>query len=258
MAITAEDIQNQTFSIDRRGYNVDEMDVFLERVAQEVDALNNEIASLRQQLAEMSSSPAVQAEPTIMQNADLAAKDARIAELERRLEEKSSDDSVIAQALIVAQRTADEIISKSKAEAEQTRRNAEEEARRILDKAGAEKQRVVEHINDLNESREQIRIQYQDLLKEFITVATQRLTEIGGDITEGFSMPELSDDSADQYVDSSANSVKWEPATATATYTTPTVNPVVSAPAAPKPSASSKDLSGYGAADDSFSFDEID
>ncbi|MGN0302246.1 MAG: DivIVA domain-containing protein, partial [Anaerotardibacter sp.] len=50
MAITAEDIQNQTFSIDRRGYNVDEMDVFLERVAQEVDALNNEIASLRQQI----------------------------------------------------------------------------------------------------------------------------------------------------------------------------------------------------------------
>ena len=37
-----------------------------------------------------------------------------------------------------------------------------------------------------------------------------------------------------------------------------TVTPVVSAPATPKPSAASKDFSGYGDADDSFSFDDVD
>ena len=56
----------------------------------------------------------------------------------------------------------------------------------------------------------------------------------------------------------SSPSVKWEPSPSTATYTTPTVSSAVSAPATPKPSAASKDLSGYGDADDSFTFDEID
>ena len=42
MALTAADIQNVSFSIDRKGYDVDEVDVFLERVADEVDAMNKE------------------------------------------------------------------------------------------------------------------------------------------------------------------------------------------------------------------------
>ena len=37
MAITASDIHNQSFSIDRKGYDVDEVDVFLEHVADEID-----------------------------------------------------------------------------------------------------------------------------------------------------------------------------------------------------------------------------
>ena len=36
MAITAADIQNVSFSIDRKGYDVDEVDVFLEHVAAEI------------------------------------------------------------------------------------------------------------------------------------------------------------------------------------------------------------------------------
>ena len=44
MAITSADIQNQSFKIERRGYDVDEVDVFLERVASEIDDLNDEIA----------------------------------------------------------------------------------------------------------------------------------------------------------------------------------------------------------------------
>ena len=42
MAITSADINNQSFSIDRKGYDVDEVDVFLEHVADEIDYLNDE------------------------------------------------------------------------------------------------------------------------------------------------------------------------------------------------------------------------
>ena len=165
--------------------------------------------------------------------------------------------------MIVAQRTADEIISKAKAEAEQTRINAEEEGKRILDKANAEKQRVIDHINELSASREQVREQYQDMLKEFIGSATQRLSEIGGEVTAGIELPaelletpKSEEDSASKATTSAAP--KWEPSSSVATYTTPTVTPVVSAPATPKPSAASKDFSGYGDADDSFTFDDVD
>lgn len=256
MAITSTDIQEQSFKIERRGYDVDEVDVFLEHVASEIDQLNNEIASLRTQLAEAKQAvknqaaapvaPAASKEVPVKkgeESAALAQKDARIAELEARVRERKNEDAAIAQALIVAQRTGDELVSKAKADAEQTRQNAEEEARRILDKANAEKQRIIDNINELNEARADVRIQYQDLLKEFIASATKRLTEIGGDANSSplFVSAEVADET-----------------TPTATYTTPTVSSVVSNPATPKPSVASKDLSGFGDADDTFAFDEID
>lgn len=270
MAITSADIQNQSFKIERRGYDVDEVDVFLERVASEIDDLNDEIAHLRSQASEAASAARTevisQPEIDVVSHEELAEKDAKIAELEARLSERKSDDSAIAQALIVAQRTADEIISKAKAEAEQTRINAEEEGKRILDKANAEKQRVIDHINELSASREQVREQYQDMLKEFIGSATQRLSEIGGEVTAGIELPaELLetpkvDDKKKESADVKApkSAPKWEPGSPVATYTTTTVTPVVSAPATPKPSAASKDFSGYGDADDSFAFDDVD
>lgn len=251
MAITAEDIHRQSFKIERRGYDVDEVDVFLERVASEIDEMNETIAALRGQLAEAqqaaSAAPAADVQASDMTSAE---KDARIAELESKLHEQRAEDNAIAQALIIAQKTGDEIVSKAKAEAEQTRINAEEEAARILDKANKEKQKVIDRINELNVSREAVRNQYQDLLKDFISSATKRLTEIGGDPTADFAIPDASD-----VAESAAAS--WKPSSPTAVYTTPTVGAPASAPATPTPMAS-KDFSGYGATDDSISFDEID
>ena len=50
MAITSAEIHNQSFSIDRKGYDVDEVDVFLEHVADEIDGMNAQIAQLENQL----------------------------------------------------------------------------------------------------------------------------------------------------------------------------------------------------------------
>ncbi len=278
MAITSADIQNQSFKIERRGYDVDEVDVFLERVASEIDEMNSEIARLRLQASEAASAsrteiiPAAPKEEDVFESAVpavdpalLAEKDAKIAELEAKLRDRKSDDTAIAQALIVAQRTADEITAKARAEADQTRKNAEDEGMRILEKANAEKQKVIEHINELSASREMVREQYQDMLKEFIGSATQRLSEIGGEVTAGIDIPaellEMTTFDAASSGSSAKTPVAPKPVQqnpAVATYTTPTVSPVVSAPATPKPSAASKDFSGYGDADDSFSFDDVD
>ena len=282
MAITSSDIQNQSFKIERRGYDVDEVDVFLERVASEIDDLNDEIARLRVQVKEAASAsrteviserPAAasdeEAKPAGIDPALVAEKDAMIAELEAKLRDRKSDDTAIAQALIVAQRTADEIVSKAKADAGQTRQNAEDEGRRILEKANVEKQKVIDHINELSSSREKVREQYQDMLKEFIGSATQRLAEIGGEVTAGIDIPaELLEMTTFDATSSAGTqqkaeaekpaAVTWEPSPAVATYTTPTVTAGASAPATPKPSTASKDFSGYGDADDTFSFDDMD
>ncbi len=268
MSITSNDIATQSFNIERRGYDVDEVDVFLERVASEIDSMNKEIETLKRQLTEaraaaekataqatVAMKPAVQAKPAAKPAAPApiseSEKDKRIAELEARLSEKTTDSSAIAAALITAQKTGDEVISKAKAEAEVTRQNAEDEARRILDKANAEKGKVVEHINELNESRAAIREQYQEMLKDFIGTCTMRLTEIGGEATTGIPVDSVAAESVAQ------SAAKWDASSAAATYTTPVAEPTAS-PAAFRPSAAAKDLSGYGDADDGFAFDEID
>lgn len=118
MAITASDIHNQSFSIDRKGYDVDEVDVFLEHVADEIDILNDTIAHLQDQLeadrfsgfdAAAASTVAITevaaaTVDTSEYDAQLAQKDAIIADLERQLSDKRADDNAIAQALIIAQR----------------------------------------------------------------------------------------------------------------------------------------------------------
>ena len=91
MAITSAEIHNQSFSIDRKGYDVDEVDVFLEHVADEIDGMNAQIAQLENQLDDRKfegfDTPArVEAPVVVTDDAALAEKDARIAELEQRVE----------------------------------------------------------------------------------------------------------------------------------------------------------------------------
>ena len=159
MAMTSADIQNQSFSIDRKGYDVDEVDVFLEHVANELDDMNAIIDQLQSELDDITFGGFDRPARNIpsASNEELAEKDARIAELERQLEEKKADGNAIAQALIIAQRSGDEIIATANAEAAQTRADAEDEAQRILDKANNEKQKIMDAIKDLEEAQVPIR-----------------------------------------------------------------------------------------------------
>ena len=272
MAITSAEIHNQSFSIDRKGYDVDEVDVFLEHVADEIDGMNAQIVQLENQLDDRKfdgfDTPArTVAAPAVVDGAVLAEKDERIADLERQLEAKKADDNAIAQALIIAQRSADEIISNANAQSAATIKDAEEEAQRIVDKAENEKQKVLDAIKKLEDDREDAREEYQDLLTDFISDATRKLAEIGG------SMP-----ASGSVLPASAHARVESPAEAAAStgrvampvqapinrdgagaYTTPqAATGAVIAPATPRPSGVEKDLSGFGDADDAFEFEEID
>ena len=279
MAITSTDIENQSFSIDRKGYDVDEVDVFLERVSTEVDGMNARIADLQQRLdaalaraeeaekrLEASSGDDADATiaytPTESSPFESREKDRRIADLQRQLDERNADANAIAQALIIAQRSGDEIIANAKKAALNTQKDAEDEARRILEKANNEKQRVMNNIAELQSDRETVRANYQEMLRNFISDASQRLTEIGGEAP----MPALKSYEAAS-VAAPEPPAAPEPARAvtpdplesfTATYTTPRSGAHGVTPVAPKVSTAQKDLSGFGETDDAFGFDDLD
>lgn len=295
MAITSAEIHNQSFSIDRKGYDVDEVDVFLEHVADEIDGLNDQIAQLENQLDDSrfggfdvpadieDDQPAYDDEP-VSDDGAIAEKDARIAELEARvaeleqqLDEKKADDNAIAQALIIAQRSADDVISNAKAEAAGTIQDAEDEAKRILDKAEADRQKILDAIKKLEDDREDAREEYRDLLSEFIEDASRRLNELGGSnssFTGGSHYARTADAApvaaaaaapavVDELIDESPYDMVSTQAPinrdGSAAYATPTAPgaPVVAA-ATPTPSVVEKDLSGFGDVDDDFEFEEID
>ncbi len=261
MAITSEEIHNQSFSIDRKGYDVDEVDVFLEHVADEIDGLNNEIVYLQGKLDE-SKFDGFDRPASAQATSDgelMTEKDARIADLESQLEAKKADDNAIAQALIIAQRSADEIISNANVRAATTIKEAEDEARRIVDKAEADKQKVLDAIKKLEDDREDAREAYKDLLTDFIGDATRKLAEIGETAPAELGNYTSSTVKAGSHAASWSQAPMEEVEATVASYTTPISSTgAVAAAATVVPSSVEKDLSGFGDADDNFEFEEID
>ena len=258
MAITAADIQNVSFSIDRKGYDVDEVDVFLERVADEIQEMANYIADLEERAEAAEAAPAPAAAPAAFdgdeegETVDVSAYEAKIAELEGtiadledQLAEKAANDSAISQALIVAQRSADEIRANARTEASNIIKDADEEADRIIGKAESDRLKIAESIRELENERTEVRSNYRDMLADFMADAQKKLADIDGDARRAAASAQARNE-------------------ASAAAYTPAAAPVAVPAAAPKvvsPSASGfidKDLSGFGAADDDFAFDDID
>lgn len=247
MALTSADVNNQSFSIDRKGYNVDEVDVFLERVASELDELNGQVDSLKMQLRTVRED----ASGDGVSRLELDKRDQRIRELEAQLTERRADDSAIAQALIIAQRSADEILINANQNAEVTRQDAEDEAQRIVDKANAEKQRILDDIKKLEDDREDARSHYVDMLNDFISSSNDLLVDLEGKKLLNSKSGRATHGGFQQRSGLSSQA-------AVATYTTPTVAPSAVMPSAPRPSQVEKDFSGFGDTEDSFELDDLD
>lgn len=263
MAITAQEIHNKRFDIDRKGYDVDQVDEFLEQVADDIDALNNEIVRLQMQLDEAHAAadaanaskrsdpgvpaPAVPA-PVAASDGDydelIAEKDAQIEELTKQLADKQANDSAISQALIIAQRSADEILAKANAQASETMQDAREEADRILSRANADKQDVIDAIHRLEDDREDAREHYADILRDFIEDANRKLNDLGYD-DDIDNIPGIGRDASCVDViyenDISADFIPAEASEAMGSTSMPPVSRVIE-----------KDLSGFGDVEDSF------
>ena len=162
MAITPADIQAQTFSEAKRGYDPGEVDVFLEQVSAEVDAMLNKIVDLKsrltateQQLADAQAALAAKPEPAP-------------APAPAPAPEYSASERQISAALIAAQQTADNIVAEARENAERIRNEADAKAREVIRQALAEKQNEIEEIDRLKASREEFKSEYLKLIQHFM------------------------------------------------------------------------------------------
>ena len=267
MAITAADIQNVSFSFDRKGYDIDEVDVFLDHMAEEVDALNQQISEMEQEIIRLqfelrggtndTSDDAVPpSEEEAVDSAKVTELENKIEDLEKQLAEKAANDSAISQALIVAQRSADDIVSNARVEASNIIKDADEEADRIIGKAESDRLKIAEAIRTLETDRADVRAEYRDMLENFMADAQKKLAEIDGDTRRAAVTAQARNE---------ANAAGYAaPMASAAPVGAPADDPfskVTTPGPVSTPSASGfidKDFSGYGAADDGFSFDDID
>lgn len=100
MSITAQDIQTVGFEHSLRGYDVEQVDEFLERVAQEVDIMNRQVAELTAKLAAAQKELAAAQETPAAAPEELADANSRA---ERATEELEKAQSKVADAMIRAE-----------------------------------------------------------------------------------------------------------------------------------------------------------
>ena len=160
MAITPADIQAQTFSEAKRGYDPAEVDVFLETLSSEVDAMLAKIVDLKGRLT-----------ATEQQLADAQAQLAQAvpaAPVAAPAPDFSAQERQISAALIAAQQTAETIVNDANENAERIRNEADAKAREVIRQALTEKQAELEEIDRLKASREEFKAEYLKLIQHFM------------------------------------------------------------------------------------------
>ncbi len=137
MKLTPLDIHHKEFGHSLRGYNEEQVDQFLDEVADEFERLFKENIGLSEKLD---------------------AAQARLSEFE-------SQRDTINNTLLAAQRSADDIAAKAKAEADAVVRDAEVKAKEIIHNALEKKQRVAGELVRIKQAEEAFRAQYKTLLE---------------------------------------------------------------------------------------------
>lgn len=161
MAITPADIQAQTFSEAKRGYDPAEVDVFLETLSSEVDAMLAKIVDLKGRLTATEQQLA-DTQAQLAQAQDAAAPVAAPAP------DFSAQERQISAALIAAQQTAEGIVNDANENADRIRNEADAKAREVIRQALTEKQAELEEIDRLKASREEFKAEYLKLIQHFM------------------------------------------------------------------------------------------
>jgi cell division initiation protein len=121
MPLTPIDVQQKTFATALRGYDLDEVDDFLDSVVVALKDYEQRLSDAQE----------------------------RISTLEAELNDKGDAEGAIARALVAAQRSADSIVADAKEEAQRILSDADSEANELAETRDAERRRLQSEIDDL-------------------------------------------------------------------------------------------------------------
>ncbi len=160
MALTPIDVQQKTFGTALRGYDLDEVDDFLDEVV-------TTLASYEQRLREAQE---------------------RIAALESEVAEKGDAERAISRALLAAQRSADEIVTEARQEAERILAEAQTQADELAARRDRERDAAAAEIARLREVIDGLRSRVRELAESMVedldameAAAEEALAEVGVD-----------------------------------------------------------------------------
>lgn len=185
MSITAAEIQNVRFSEASRGYNPDQVDEFLERVASDVDALNRAIAEAAARVSE-----AEQRAELAEQMANAAPMIGAAPALQAGRTDASITEDVIARAFINAQVSADNLREEARKEAEKLYREAEAKAKDYVSDAHTERSRILSELDYLREISERFRTEFLSLVNHYSADAQKRFADFAELVPDEVSVEE--------------------------------------------------------------------
>lgn len=140
MTLTPQDIQTQQFHVRLRGFDVDEVDAFLEKVAEEFLVLQEENKQHEQKNEELS----------------------------RELSSYKAQEKSFQNAILAAQNIVDQMKEKSRQESEALVANATTEANRLKDEARQEVMALEKEIERLNGLKKEAQLSVRDLLHSYL------------------------------------------------------------------------------------------
>lgn len=136
MKMTSMEIMNKEFKKGMRGYNIDDVDEFLERVAQDYEAIYKENAILKE----------------------------KIEVYQDKLDHYTKIENTIQSTLLLAQDAADQAKKTSQAEGELIIKNANESAKRIMDNAHSGVLAVNEEFDKTKQEFAKFRSKYRNFM----------------------------------------------------------------------------------------------
>jgi cell division initiation protein len=166
MTLLPADVEQKTFSTALRGYDLDEVDDFLDEVVATIKDLSEQLAA-----AERAPAP---------------------APVDGRADARAPDETAVGRALVAAQQTADEIVAEARREAERIVREADTEAENLESEKERRKVEAEAEMAELSERVAAVRAQ----LAVLATAVADRLDEM--DQTLGMSHEENDEDTGNK------------------------------------------------------------
>ena len=165
--LTSLDVVNQSFKKSLRGYDAAEVDEFLDHVAETLQSYNQKNKELER---------------------ELAAKQESLAEYERMKD-------VLHEALLMAQKSADERVKSAREQANKILSDAREQAEEMCREAAAEADRLRAGVEQIRNIRDMYAQEFRGILAKFDTHLNQALgsSQLSGavdSVLEGMEKPQ--------------------------------------------------------------------